>query len=63
LITPKSKVDQPTSIVGVAWYRPEQWEVLRNASIDRDKLEDTHAEWLAEAERVVKELRKKVFIP
>lgn len=58
---PKSKVNQPASVVGVAWYRPEQWEILRNASVDRDKLEDTHEEWLEEAERVVKQLRQQGF--
>lgn len=55
---PKSKVNSPTSTIGVAWYRPEQWETLRNASVDKDNLEETHAEWLMEAERVVKQLRQ-----
>jgi hypothetical protein len=58
---PKSKINPPASGVGVAWYRPEQWEMLRNASVDKDKLEDTHAEWQKDAERVVKELRQQGF--
>jgi hypothetical protein len=55
---PKSKFDSSTSAVGVAWYKPEEWETLRNVSTDKDKLEETHAEWLKEAERVVKGLRQ-----
>lgn len=38
---------QPSTVVGVAWYRPEQWEKLRKISLDRSDLEKTHAEWLA----------------
>ena len=56
---PKIKVNQPKPVVGVAWYRPEQWEILLNASVDRDKLADTHAEWLEEAKRVVKQFRQR----
>jgi len=31
--------------VGMAWYRPEQWQPLRQAFVDPDVLEATHAEW------------------
>jgi hypothetical protein len=55
---PKSKVSSSPTAIGVAWYRPEEWETLRNVSIDRDQLEETHAQWLKEAERVVKRLRQ-----
>jgi hypothetical protein len=55
---PKSKFDSSGSAVGVAWYKSEEWETLRNASTDKDKLEETYAEWLKEAERVVRELRQ-----
>jgi hypothetical protein len=57
----KSKINSPTTAIGVAWYRPEQWETLRNVSVDSDKLEETHAEWLTEAERVVKQLQQQGF--
>ena len=57
----RPKVKSPTTAIGVAWYRPEQWETLRNVSVDKDKLEETHAEWLTEAERVVKRLRQQGF--
>jgi hypothetical protein len=55
----KSKVNSPTAVIGVAWYRPEQWETLRSVSVDRDKLEATYAEWLVDAERVVKQLQQR----
>jgi hypothetical protein len=32
---------------------------LRNVSVDRDKLEDTYAEWLVDAEQVVKQLQRR----
>ena len=35
--------------MGVAWYRKEQWELLRKISEDVDKLEGTYEEWLREA--------------
>ena len=32
---------------GIAWYKPGQWGDLLAVSADRDKLEDTWAEWYA----------------
>jgi Asp-tRNA(Asn)/Glu-tRNA(Gln) amidotransferase A subunit family amidase len=57
----KSKAKDPRSILGVAWYKPEQWETLSNASVDKDDLEKTHAEWLTGAERAVKQLRQQGY--
>ena len=54
----KAKVSSSTTAIGVAWYRPEEWETLHNASTDKDQLEETHAQWLKEAKRVVKQLRQ-----
>ena len=55
----KSKVNSPATVIGVVWYRPEQWEIMRNVAVDRDKLEDTYAEWLMDAERAVKQLQQR----
>jgi hypothetical protein len=41
--------------VALAWYRREQWALLRAESADADKLEKTYDEWLAFASE---ELRK-----
>ena len=40
----------------VAGYLPEQWDRLREISVDRDVLEPTHAEWLSAAESTVSTL-------
>jgi hypothetical protein len=44
--------------VGVAWYRPEQWQRLREISVDRDELEDTHQEWVRDTEKAIRELNR-----
>ena len=40
----------------VAWYRREQWDQLRQASVDSDKLEETYDEWVEGAERRIRHL-------
>lgn len=45
-------------VMGVGWYRPEQWKLLRQISADVNELEKTHAEWLAIAEKAVKDLKR-----
>ena len=49
--------------VGVAWYRPEQWQRLREISIDKDVLEETHVEWVQNAEKALQELRRQGIEP
>ncbi len=41
----------------MAWYRPDQWTLLRALSADRDELEDTYEEWLAAASKQLRELQ------
>lgn len=48
---------EPRSVIGVAWYRREQWELLRAMAADADSLEKTHEEWLAVAEKTLRKLR------
>ena len=38
-------------VAGVAWFRADQWQLLRSLSVDADTLERTHAEWEAIAEK------------
>ena len=33
-------------VVGIAWWRPQDWNRLREISDDRQNLEDSHREWL-----------------
>lgn len=49
---------KPHTQVGVAWYKPDQWERLLAVSVDKDNLEETYEEWTLEAKRVIKELRR-----
>jgi len=42
-------------VLGIAWYRRDQWSRLRELSIDADELEATYEEWLSWAtERMAK---------
>jgi hypothetical protein len=52
-----------TTVVGVAWYEPGVWAELRSIAPDADKLEATHSEWLAMAERTLGDLRKAGYLP
>ena len=47
-----------STTVGVAWYKPDQWQKLLAVSVDKDQLEETYDEWLQEAEKAIKELRR-----
>ena len=42
-------------VVGVGWYRADQWQRLLEVSEDRTQMENTHAEWLGIAERTLRE--------
>jgi hypothetical protein len=42
-------------VTGIAWYRPEQWERLREVSEDVENLADTYEEWLQTAERMIRD--------
>jgi hypothetical protein len=48
---------QPGAVFAIAWYRPEQWQKLRQISVDRNKLETTHAEWLEIAVKTLIDLK------
>lgn len=43
--------------VVVAWYRPEQWDRLREVAADPDKLLDSYEEWLSIAEKTMRDMR------
>ncbi len=45
-------------VTGVAWYRPEQWKLLREVSADVEDLEETHSEWMAAANKALRILRE-----
>src|SRR4051794_32117639 len=45
-------------VIGVAWYRPEQWPLLLSFAADANQLEPTHAQWLAFATKSIEEMRR-----
>lgn len=45
-------------VVGVAWFRADQWPLLRSLSVDVDILEQTHVEWEIFAERTMKDMAR-----
>jgi hypothetical protein len=44
---------EPVQVLGVAWYRPEQWSKLLEVADDRADLEQTHEAWEATARRTL----------
>lgn len=44
------KQPEGTNILGIAWYKREEWPGLLEIAADRDELEDTYEEWLNNAE-------------
>ena len=45
--------------IAIAWYRPEQWALLRAKAADRHIIEDTFAEWLQVALNAERDLRNR----
>jgi len=44
------KDSETAAILGIAWYRREEWCHLLEIAADRNELEDTYKEWLYNAE-------------
>ena len=44
-------------VLGIAWYRGEQWPRFRSLATDTDALHDTYAEWEAAAIEKMGQLR------
>lgn len=51
----------PSQVVGVAWFRPEQWTLLRAVCADSDRLELTYEEWVKEASAKAWELQQQGY--
>jgi hypothetical protein len=48
---------QDKPVVAIVWYRPEQWQRVRDIAADSDEFEDSYVEWLQLAEEKAKELK------
>lgn len=47
-----------TLVIGIPWYRPEDWARVKSIMPDAGKLHDTFAEWEREARRTEREVRR-----
>lgn len=45
-------------VVGVAWYREEDWPRVKRQFPDADELHDSYAEWLASARDAMKAIER-----
>ena len=52
-----STQSQEKPVVAIVWYRPEQWQRVRDIAADSDEFEDSYVEWLQLAEEKAKELK------
>jgi hypothetical protein len=56
-----SKKKRSKPVVGIAWFRGDQWQRLLEVSADRDSLERGHAEWERHASQTVRKLSQEGF--
>ncbi|HCE68357.1 MAG TPA: hypothetical protein DER40_12850 [Geobacter sp.] len=57
-IRKNTKGSQLKHVLGIAWYRREQWNRLLEVSADRDELEDNYDDWLRTAEGTLEKLKR-----
>ncbi|MDA8122029.1 MAG: hypothetical protein M0Z38_05605 [Deltaproteobacteria bacterium] len=43
-------------VIGIAWYKKEQWFILRQVTENPNDIEDTYGEWLENAIKLKKKL-------
>jgi len=55
-------MNESNLIVGIAWYRPEQYGLLRALSADADSMANTYEEWLAGVTRTMDDLRQRGMV-
>jgi hypothetical protein len=48
---------KPNAIVGIAWYRPDQWNALKAFCDDRDNMDPTYEIWQEGAQKAMRQLR------
>jgi hypothetical protein len=61
--TIKQHRDNKTLLMGVSWYRPEQWDRLREISEDKENFEMTYEESLLDSEQKIRDLEAQGYRP
>ncbi|NLD53377.1 MAG: hypothetical protein GX652_01780 [Burkholderiaceae bacterium] len=51
------------TVVGIAWYRPERYDRVREVMSDGISFPKTHASWRQKASRMERELGRQGFSP
>ncbi len=55
----QSNSERPLSVaVGVAWYSPDEWNIIPDHVADPETFDYPYQEWLQNAEKAVKELQE-----
>ena len=49
---------RPEVLAGIAWFRVDQWQLLRSLATDADELEETYEEWVMIAEKTIENLAR-----
>ena len=49
---------KPEVVAGIAWFRANQWQLLRSLATDAGDLEETHEEWMKIAEKTIEDLAR-----
>ena len=49
---------KPEVVAGIAWFRADQWPLLRSLATDAEDLEETHEEWVKIAEETIEDLAR-----
>ena len=52
-----STQSQDKPVFAIVWYRPEQWQRVRDIATDSDEFENSYVEWLQLAEEKAKDLK------
>lgn len=60
-IRKKKNLKAKKPIIGMAWYSPEQWELLKVKAVDSKKLDDTYEDWKTNLANAVKKFREEGF--
>jgi hypothetical protein len=55
-------MDESRMVFGIAWYRPEQYGLLRALAADTDSMAKTYDEWLAGVTKTRQELRQRGIV-
>jgi hypothetical protein len=53
----ESNKAQDETVIAIVWYRPEQWQRVRDIATDGEELESSFTEWLHVAEEKLKQLQ------